>query len=56
MHTGDYCGDGAGHERQEASFVARMAGAAGLAWSPKGDEIWFGGAKAGGEPALRAVT
>ena len=28
----------------------------GLAWSPKGDEIWFGGAKAGGEPALRAVT
>jgi Tol biopolymer transport system component/tRNA A-37 threonylcarbamoyl transferase component Bud32 len=28
----------------------------GLAWSPKGDEIWFGGAKAGGQPALRAVT
>ncbi len=28
----------------------------GLAWSPDGDEIWFGGAKAGGEPALRAVT
>jgi eukaryotic-like serine/threonine-protein kinase len=28
----------------------------GLAWSPQGDEIWFGGAKAGGEPALRAVT
>jgi eukaryotic-like serine/threonine-protein kinase len=28
----------------------------GLAWSSKGDEIWFGGAKAGGEPALRAVT
>ena len=28
----------------------------GLAWSPEGDEIWFGGAKAGGEPALRAVT
>jgi eukaryotic-like serine/threonine-protein kinase len=28
----------------------------GLAWSPKGDEIWFGGARAGGEPALRAVT
>jgi serine/threonine protein kinase len=28
----------------------------GLAWSPKGDEIWFGGAKAGGEPALRAVS
>jgi eukaryotic-like serine/threonine-protein kinase len=28
----------------------------GLAWSSKGDEIWFGGAKAGGEPALRAVS
>jgi Tol biopolymer transport system component len=28
----------------------------GLAWSPSGDEIWFGGAKEGGEPALRAVT
>jgi serine/threonine protein kinase len=28
----------------------------GLAWSPKSDEIWFGGAKAGGAPALRAVT
>jgi serine/threonine protein kinase len=28
----------------------------GLTWSPKGDEIWFGGAKAGGSPALRAVT
>ncbi len=28
----------------------------GLAWSPKGDEIWFGGAEAGGAPALRAVT
>ena len=28
----------------------------GLAWSPKGDEIWFGAAKAGGESALRAVT
>jgi len=28
----------------------------GLAWSPKGDEIWFGGTKAGGEAALRAVT
>jgi eukaryotic-like serine/threonine-protein kinase len=28
----------------------------GLTWSPKGDEIWFGGAKAGGSPALRAVS
>jgi eukaryotic-like serine/threonine-protein kinase len=28
----------------------------GLAWSPKGDEIWFSGAQPGGEPALRAVS
>jgi serine/threonine protein kinase len=28
----------------------------GLAWSSKGDEIWFGGARAGGEAALRAVS
>ena len=28
----------------------------GLAWSSKGDEIWFGGVKTGGEPAVRAVT
>jgi len=28
----------------------------GLTWSPKGDEIWFGGAKAGGSPVLRAVS
>jgi Tol biopolymer transport system component len=30
--------------------------ALGLAWSVKDDEIWFGAAKAGGEPAVRAVT
>jgi serine/threonine protein kinase len=28
----------------------------GLGWSPRGDEIWFGGTKPGGEPAIRAVT
>jgi Tol biopolymer transport system component len=28
----------------------------GLAWSSRGDEIWFGGVKTGGEPAVRAVT
>jgi len=32
------------------------AAAAGLGWSPKGDEIWFGGTRTGGEPALRAVN
>jgi eukaryotic-like serine/threonine-protein kinase len=31
-------------------------GASGLAWSPSGDEIWFGGTKTGGAPAMRAVT
>ena len=31
-------------------------GSGGLAWSPRGDEIWFCGTKTGGEPALRAVT
>ncbi len=30
--------------------------AGGLAWSPKGDELWFGGTRTGGEPAMRAVT
>ncbi len=28
----------------------------GLAWSPKGDEVWFGGAKEGAQPALYAVS
>jgi Tol biopolymer transport system component len=28
----------------------------GLSWSPRGDEIWFGGAKIGAEPAIRAVS
>jgi Tol biopolymer transport system component len=32
------------------------AAGSGLAWSPKGDEIWFGGTRAGGGPALRAVN
>jgi Tol biopolymer transport system component/predicted Ser/Thr protein kinase len=27
-----------------------------LNWSPKGDEIWFGGAKPGGDPAVHAVS
>jgi eukaryotic-like serine/threonine-protein kinase len=29
--------------------------AAGLCWAPKGDEIWFGGTRIGGEPAFHAV-
>jgi Tol biopolymer transport system component len=32
------------------------AAGSGLAWSPKGDEIWFGGTRTGGGPALRAVN
>jgi Tol biopolymer transport system component/tRNA A-37 threonylcarbamoyl transferase component Bud32 len=31
-------------------------GSAGLAWSPRGDEIWYCGTKTGGEPVLQAVT
>jgi Tol biopolymer transport system component len=31
-------------------------GAGGLAWSPKGDEVWYGGTRTGGKPALRAAT
>jgi len=31
-------------------------GTGGLAWSAKGDEIWFCGTKTGGEPALEAVS
>jgi eukaryotic-like serine/threonine-protein kinase len=31
-------------------------GEGGLGWSPRGDEIWFGGTKPGGEPAMRAVS
>jgi len=27
----------------------------GLDWSPSGDEIWFGGARGGGDPAIRGV-
>ncbi len=28
----------------------------GLAWTPRGDEIWFGGAHSGAEPALHAIN
>jgi eukaryotic-like serine/threonine-protein kinase len=55
-HLGDYTVtvlDMHGHKQAlSRGWQALM----GLAWSPKGDEIWFGGAKAGGEPALRAVS
>lgn len=41
---------------QKRSLSRGWEALGGLAWSPKGDEIWFGGAKAGGDPALRAVS
>jgi eukaryotic-like serine/threonine-protein kinase len=33
-----------------------LKAAAGLGWAPKGDEIWFAGARAGSDPALYAAT
>jgi len=30
--------------------------ALGLAWSPRGDEVWFSGARSDGAPAIRAVS
>lgn len=30
--------------------------ALGLAWSPRGDEVWFSGARSDGPPAIRAVS
>ncbi|HEV2689043.1 MAG TPA: protein kinase [Bryobacteraceae bacterium] len=33
-----------------------LKGQGGLGWSPRGDEIWFGGVKPGGDPAMRAVS
>ncbi len=53
---GNYTRDGAGYEWPQQALSRGWQELLGLAWSAKGDEIWFGGAKAGGEPALRAVT
>jgi Tol biopolymer transport system component len=45
--------DLAGHKR---ALTKEWAGAEGLAWSPRGDEIWFTAAAAGTSLALRAVS
>ena len=46
--------DLAGHERAVSS--QQPGGAIGLAWSPKGDEIWFTATKSGLDRSLFAVT
>jgi len=46
--------DLAGHERNISG--QQPGGAVGLAWSPKGDEVWFTAAKVGLDRALYAVT
>jgi Tol biopolymer transport system component len=45
---------GASHPKQLLS--AGWRGIGGLAWSPKGDEIWFSGSHANSDPALFAVS
>src|SRR5579862_477202 len=54
--VGDYTVTVLGMSGQKRALSRGWQAVGGLAWSPQGDEIWFGGAKAGGEPALRAVT
>jgi Tol biopolymer transport system component len=55
-HLGDYAVTVLDMHGQKVALSHGWQELLGLAWSPKGDEIWFGGAKAGGEPALRAVS
>jgi eukaryotic-like serine/threonine-protein kinase len=55
-HTGDYSVTVVDMSGRKQALSRGWQELLGLAWSPKGDEIWFGGAKAGGEPALRAVS
>ncbi len=45
--------DLSGHKKL---LTAEYADAEGLAWAPKGNEIWFTAAKSGGRMDLRAVT
>jgi len=53
--VGDYsvCIVGANRPKQVLSHGWRGVGR--LGWSPRGDEIWFSGAQAGGDPAVYAV-
>jgi eukaryotic-like serine/threonine-protein kinase len=36
--------------------LAKTGAALGLAWSPRGDEVWFTSARSDGPPAIRAVS
>jgi len=53
--VGDYsvCIVGPHHSKQVLSRGWRGVGR--LGWSPRGDEIWFSGSQAGGDPAVYAV-
>jgi eukaryotic-like serine/threonine-protein kinase len=55
-HLGDYAVTVLDMNGRKQALSRGWQELAGLAWSAKGDEIWFGGAKAGGEPGLRAVS
>jgi eukaryotic-like serine/threonine-protein kinase len=41
---------------RRTTTLARGVVALGLAWTPKGDQVWFTAARADGPPALRAVS
>jgi tRNA A-37 threonylcarbamoyl transferase component Bud32/Tol biopolymer transport system component len=55
-HLGDYTVTVLDMHGKKVALSRGWQELSGLAWSAKGDEIWFGGARAGGEPALRAVS
>lgn len=54
--TGDYTVAVLGKNGAKRVLSRGWRTAEGLAWSPKGDEIWFGGAQDGAQPALHAVS
>ncbi len=45
--------DAGGHVRR---LVGSLMSAQGLAWSPRGDEVWFAASDSGADRAIRAVT
>jgi len=53
VHDYAVCVVGPYHAKQVLSHGWRGVGR--LGWSPRGDEIWFSGAQAGGDPAVYAV-
>ena len=54
--VGDFAITILGAHRKKQVLSRGWTAESGLAWSPSGDEIWFGGTKIGAEPALRAVN